>query len=176
MSNNTVIQWVVPAHAVGATIALVLGGYNLRRRPKGGRPHRRVGRIWVVAMYWTVLSSFAIKQIRPGHYSWIHALSVFTLGTLTIGLWAALTHRVRLHRQFITGSYLGLVGAFVGAVAVPTRQIPQWAVRQPVGLALAGAGCVLVAATLIALSRRSDHRTWKRRTTAQNSTLTAPRQ
>ncbi len=98
-------------------MALVLGAYNLIHRPKGDRRHRLIGRVWVVAMYWTVLSSFAIRELRPGHFSWIHGLSLFTFVTLSIGLWAALTHRVRLHRQFITGSYLGLVGAFIGAVA-----------------------------------------------------------
>jgi uncharacterized membrane protein len=154
MGNNTVMQWVIPFHAVGATIALVLGGYNLRHRPKGDRTHRLVGRIWVVAMYWTVLSSFLIKDLRPGHFSWIHGLSVFTFGTLSLGLWAALTHRVQLHRRFMTGSYLGLLGAFVGAVAVPVRHIPQWAVHQPLGLGLAATGCVLASVALIALSRR----------------------
>jgi uncharacterized membrane protein len=155
MGNNVVIPSVIPFHAAGATIALVLGAYNLRRRPKGDRTHRLVGRIWVVAMYWTVLSSFLIRELRPGHFSWIHALSVFTFGTLSLGLWAALTHRVQLHRRFMTGSYLGLLGAFLGAVAVPTRHIPQWAVHQPLGLGLAAAGCVLVSVALIALSRRS---------------------
>jgi uncharacterized membrane protein len=145
---------VVAAHATSATVALLLGAYNLRRRPKGDRTHRRIGRVWVIAMYWTVLSSFAIKELRPGHYSWIHGLSLFTFVTLTIGLWAALTGRVRLHRQFITGSYLGLLGAFVGAVAVPVRQIPQLAVHHPVELTLIAAGCVLAAAAIIVWSRR----------------------
>src|SRR5262249_40434745 len=113
MSNNIVI---VP-HAVGAAVALVLGAYNLIRRTKGDRRHRWIGRVWVIAMYWTVLSSFAIRELRPGHFSWIHGLSLFTFVTLSIGLWAALTHRVGLHRRFMTGSYLGLVGAFIGAVA-----------------------------------------------------------
>ncbi|HEX6499618.1 MAG TPA: DUF2306 domain-containing protein [Micromonosporaceae bacterium] len=150
MSNNIVIA----AHAAAAAVALVLGAYNLWHRPKGDRTHRWVGRIWVVAMYWTVLSSFTITRLRPGHFSWIHALSVFTFGTLTVGLWAALTHRVRLHRQFIRGSYLGLAGAFVAAVAVPARQIPQWVVHQPLRLSVAAAGCVLVALAVIVLSRR----------------------
>ncbi len=161
--------WVIPAHAAGATIALLLGGYNLRHRPKGDRIHRRVGRVWVIAMYWTVFSSFAIKDLRPGHYSWIHALSLFTFVTLTIGLWAALTRRVRLHRQFITGSYLGLVGAFVGAIAVPVRHVPQWAVHQPLSLILAGAGCAIASVAAIALSRRSRPATRESPTTANKT-------
>lgn len=153
MVNNSVMAWVIPIHAAGATIALLLGAFNLWRRPRGDRLHRRVGRIWFVAMYWTVLSSFVIKRLRPGHFSWIHGLSLFTFVTLTIALWAARTGRGRVHAQFVTGSYLGLLGAFVGAVVVPARQIPQWAMHQPVQLALAGAACVLVAAALVVLSR-----------------------
>lgn len=97
-------------------------GYNLMPVPKGDRAHRLVGRIWVLAMYWTVLSSFLIIELRPGHYSWIHGLSLFTFGTLSTGLWAALTGRIRLHPGLMTGSYFGLLGAFVGAVAVPVRR------------------------------------------------------
>ncbi|MDG6105077.1 DUF2306 domain-containing protein [Dactylosporangium aurantiacum] len=154
MSNNSVIGVLIPLHASGATIAMLLGAWNLRRNPKGDRPHRLVGRVWVVAMYWTVLSSFFIKELTPGHFSWIHGLSAFTFVTLSIGLWAALTHRVETHRRFMTGSYFGLLGAFAGAVAVPSRDIPQWLVHEPLGLAVAAAACLLVAAAVIAASRR----------------------
>jgi uncharacterized membrane protein len=150
MANNIVIA----LHAGGATVALTLGAYTLIRRTRGDRAHRWVGRVWVVAMYWTILSSFTIKELRPGHFSWIHGLSAFTFGTLSIGLWAAVTHRVRWHRSFMTGSYFGLVGAFVGAVVVPARKIPQWTVHHPAGLALGAAACLLTAAAVIALSRR----------------------
>jgi hypothetical protein len=101
-----------------------------------------------------VLSSFVIKELRPGHFSWIHGLSVFTFGTLSIGLWGAVTHRVQVHRNFMTGSYFGLVGALIGAVVVPRRRIPQWFLHEPLGLAtgaliaLALAGAVIVAVNL----------------------------
>jgi uncharacterized membrane protein len=150
MANNVVIA----LHAGGATIAMALGAYNLVRCTRGDRAHRLVGRVWVVAMYWTVLSSFVIKELRPGHFSWIHGLSVFTFGTLSIGLWAGVTGRVRTHRNFMTGSYFGLLGAFVGAVVVPVRRIPQWFLHEPAGLALGAAVSLLLAGVVIALSRR----------------------
>lgn len=153
MSNNTVIDVVIACHAAAASVAMVLGGHNLLRRVRGDRVHRWVGRVWVVAMYWTVLSSFAIKRLRPGHFSWIHGLSVFTFVTLSVGLWAAVTGRVRTHQRFMTGSYFGLLGAFVGAVVVPVRQIPQWAVHRPVATAVAAAACVGVALAVIGVSR-----------------------
>jgi hypothetical protein len=82
-------------------------------------------------MYLTVLSSFLIRELRPGELTLIHALSVFTFGTLTTGVIAAVRGNVGLHRRMMTGSWLGVVGAFVGAVAVPTRTLPQLAVHQP---------------------------------------------
>ncbi len=145
---------LIAAHALGASLALVLGAWQLLRRPRGDRAHRRVGRVWVVAMYWTVLSSFFITELDPGHFSWIHGLSLLTFVTLTAGTWAAVLGRVALHRQFMTGSYLGLLGAFVGAVAVPSRDIPQLVVHRPVVVAAAVLALAVVSVTVIAGARR----------------------
>ena len=144
---------LIAAHAAGAALALVLGAWQLIRRPRGDRAHRRVGRVWVVAMYWTVLSSFFITELEPGHFSWIHGLSALTFVTLTAGTWAAVLGRIAVHRQFMTGSYLGLLGAFAGAVAVPSRDIPQLLVHQPVVLTAAVFAVLIASATVVALCR-----------------------
>lgn len=144
---------LITAHATAATIALLLGAVNILHKPKGDRLHRRLGRVWVVAMYWTVISSFAIKRLHPGSYSWIHLLSIWTFISLSIGLWAALTGRIELHRGFMTGSYLGLLGAFIGAVAAPMRDVPQLAAHHPVAFLTAATGCVLVAAASVRSAR-----------------------
>lgn len=116
-------------HAVAASYALIFGAVNLLRRTKGGSLHRIVGRIWVVAMYIVVLTSFGIRTIDGG-FNWLHALSALTFGTLTAGLWAVRTGNIRAHRSFMTGSYFGLIGAFVGVLAVPSRRIPQLAIHE----------------------------------------------
>ncbi|NUT36765.1 MAG: DUF2306 domain-containing protein [Hamadaea sp.] len=149
------MAWLIPAHAAVATLALILGAVNLLRRTRGDHMHRIVGRVWVAAMYVTVLSSFFIQELRPGRFSWIHGLSAFTFCTLSIALWAALTHRIATHRQFMIGSYLGLVGAFIGAVAVPVRYLPQAIVHRPFEVTLGLAGCVVVALAVIRLARES---------------------
>jgi uncharacterized membrane protein len=145
---------LIAVHAIGASLALLLGAVNLVRKPKGDRAHRIVGRVWVVSMYWTVLSSFFIRELNPGSFSWIHGLSVFTFVTLTIGLWAAMTGRTETHRGFMRGSYFGTVGAFVGASVVPQRAIPQLAVHHPVLLSAAALGVSALAWGIVALSRR----------------------
>jgi uncharacterized membrane protein len=125
---------LIAAHAAGATLAVVLGAYVVLRRRKGDLLHRRVGRVWMVTMYWVAFSSFGIKRLTPGHFSWIHALSAWTIVSLTVAIWAAATHRIALHRQFVVGSYLGLVGAGIAATAFPQRLVPQTVVHHPVAI------------------------------------------
>jgi uncharacterized membrane protein len=120
---------LVSLHALAASYALIFGAVNLLRRTKGGSVHRIIGRIWAVAMYVVVLTSFGIRTIDGG-FNWLHALSVLTFCTLTAGLWAIWKRNIRAHRSFMTGSYFGLIGAFVGVLVVPSRRIPQLAIHE----------------------------------------------
>jgi uncharacterized membrane protein len=149
---------LVAVHAAVATVALLLGGQLLLRRRKGDALHRRVGAVWLAAMYFTVVSSFWIQELEPGSFSWIRGLSAFTFCTLSAALWAALTGRALLHRAFATGSYFGLVGAFLGAVAVPQRDIPQLLVDSPATFTAALLGCCAVAVVVVRLAGRRSRR------------------
>ncbi|GAA1891288.1 DUF2306 domain-containing protein [Lapillicoccus jejuensis] len=149
---------VIVIHATAATLSLVLGAVNLARRPKGDRRHRLVGRVWVVAMYLAVLTSFAIREVNPGGFSWLHGLSAFTLVTLTVGWVAALRGRIETHRGFLRGSYVGTVAAFVGAVVVPQRAVPRLAVDHPWLLSVAAAAVLAVAWLVVALAGRPVRR------------------
>jgi len=175
---------LIAAHAIGATVGLMLGGYLVLRRRKGDLLHRRLGRLWMADMYWVALSSFGIKRLTPGHFSWIHGLSAWTIVSLTMAIAAARTHRVREHRIWVLSTYFGLVGAGIAAVAFPTRLVPQTAVHRPTAL-LAG---LLIASILTAVaielaartpgpsSRAQTNRSASslRRTTASN-TARSPR-
>jgi uncharacterized membrane protein len=149
---------LIAAHAAGATLALLLGAHVVLRRTKGDLLHRRVGRVWVVAMYGTAGSSFGIKELRPGHYSWIHGLSAWTVFTLTMAIWAAATHRVEMHRGFVVGTYAGLVGAGIAAVAFPTRLVPQTAMHAPWALLGVVVAVTAVAVAVIQLAARVPRR------------------
>jgi uncharacterized membrane protein len=136
---------LVAGHAVAATLAMVLGAVNVVRRRRGDPAHRLIGRVWVVATYLTAGSSFWIQELRPGSFSWIHGLSLLTLVTLTLGLWHVRRGDIRSHAANMVGTYLGLVGAFVGVVAVPTRSVPSafqqdWLGMTVVTAAVVGAG------------------------------------
>ena len=145
---------LIAAHAAGATLALGLGGYVVLRRRKGDRLHRRLGIVWMATAYWVAGSSFGIQRLHPGHFTWIHGLSAWTIVSLSVALWAAVTHRVDLHRGFVVGSYLGLVGAGLAAMAFPQRLVPQTAVHHPLVLAAALSGLVLLTVGIVRVVSR----------------------
>ena len=146
---------LIALHAFGAVVAVMLGGVVLRRRGKGGRVHRRLGTVWMVLMLWVVLSSFWITELHPGHFSWIHGLSLWTLLSLTLAYWSARTGRRDQHRAWVVGTYFGLVGAGIAAMAFPVRLAPQLLVHRPlVFLAATAAAAGLTALVVRAAAAR----------------------
>ncbi|AWN45027.1 hypothetical protein DK419_00680 [Methylobacterium terrae] len=98
---------VIQVHAAAAVAALVLGAlqFGLRR---GGRRHRLMGKFWVGLIALVALSSFGISGLRQvGPFSWIHGLSVFTLGGLVLAVAFARQGRIVAHRRAMIGLYLG---------------------------------------------------------------------
>ena len=140
---------LISLHAAGATLAVLLGGWLVTRQRKGDLLHRRIGRIWMVDMYWVTFSSFGIQRLNPGHFSWIHLLSLWTITSLTMALRAARRGEVPQHRGWVLGTYFGLVGAGIAAVAFPSRLVPQTATRYPLWLLLALLTLTVLAATVI---------------------------
>lgn len=139
------------SHVLAALVSVPLGGYQLWRRPRGDRVHKLLGRVWVVLMLWVSLTSFAIREINDGSFSWIHILSVVTLVSLAYSIVQVRRGDVAAHVRAIRGSYLGLLGAGIGAAVVPQRMIPQFSVAHPAGAALVGLLILLGTAALIGL-------------------------
>lgn len=142
---------LIAAHATFALISLLVGGYQLWRRPRGDHRHRVLGWFWVASMAFVATSSFAIRELRHGQLSLLHVLSVVTLVSLVAGVVAARRGNVDAHRGSMRGSWLGLLGAFVGAVAVPSRRIPVFVITEPAGAAAAAGAIVVTTIGLIAL-------------------------
>lgn len=96
---------VIQIHAWAAMFAVALGLGMLWRR-KGTPSHRWSGRVWLVAMLVTVLSSFFIHQLRTwGPWSPIHILSLVTL-VLMIRAYVAIRRRnVALHLELMKATY-----------------------------------------------------------------------
>jgi uncharacterized membrane protein len=141
-------------HAFAASVALPLGAWQLFRPTKGDHQHRLIGRTWVVLMLYVSFTSFWIKELKPGEFSLIHILSVITIVTVSLGLVAAIRGDIQSHRGNMIGSWLGLVGAFIGAVAVPARHIPTFVVTEPVQ-AFAAFVAVLVTAAVVVTTAKA---------------------
>ena len=119
------------SHLVAALVALPLGGYQLFRPTKGDPQHVLLGRVWAGLMLWVALSSYWVRDIREGELSLLHILSTVTLVTVTLGIVHARRGNIAAHKGNMLGSWLGMCGAFVGAVAVPDRVIRTFAVTRP---------------------------------------------
>jgi uncharacterized membrane protein len=128
-------------HATAAMAAFALGIVQFAA-PKGTIPHRTVGWIWVGLMLAVALSSFLIHEIRLwGPWSPIHLLSIFTLVTLPLAVWAAHRHDVARHRRAMISIFLGAL-VIAGAFTLLPGRIMHAVVFGP-GLATAGGGSAL---------------------------------
>ena len=141
------------SHIVAASVALLLGGWQIFVSRKGSARHRLVGRTWVTLALYVAVTGFFIKDLNPGHFSYFHIFSVVTLITTTLGVVAAMRHDIRGHRGNMIGTWIGMCFAFTMAVVVPERAIPTFVVSRPVGAALAIAA--IVATTVVVLAAAS---------------------
>ncbi|MBW8619208.1 MAG: DUF2306 domain-containing protein [Hyphomicrobiales bacterium] len=95
LAAGPVIQFHVVA--VSLTILLTLIQLLLER---GSDWHRRVGRVWMIAMALTALSSFFISTIQwIGPFSPLHLLSIISLISLLIAYRAAHRGDVKSHSR-----------------------------------------------------------------------------
>ena len=98
---------VIQLHAFAAIAAFVLGAVQFAA-PKGTLPHRTIGWIWETLMVVIAASSFLIHELRIiGPFSPIHLLSIFTLVTVPLAVFAARRHQVERHRRAMTGIFVG---------------------------------------------------------------------
>jgi uncharacterized membrane protein len=108
---------LIALHAFAALSAVAIGLAVLARR-KGTASHKLIGRAWVALMAAVALSSFWIFEIRHGAGpSFIHLLSLWTLISLALAVWFIRRGNVRAHRGFMIGTFVGLAGAGLGALA-----------------------------------------------------------
>jgi uncharacterized membrane protein len=143
-------QWnaLILVHAVSASYALLFGLVQMLRRRRGDRAHRLIGWTWTAAMGVTIVTSFGIRTLTGG-FDWLHALSLVTAFTITMGIVAARRRNVSSHRAFMMGTYFGLLGAFIGVLAVPSRRIPETTVQHPILMGVRVLALVLTASASV---------------------------
>lgn len=107
-------------------------------------------------MYVVAVTSFGVRTLDGG-FNWLHGLSLLTLGTVTLGLVAAVQRRIPSHRAFMQGSYFGVLGAFIGVIAAPERRIPLMAAHDLPLLAAWAAALALTAVLTVVGATRFSH-------------------
>ena len=142
------VATVVPAAIVGLVIFV---------RRKGTRLHKALGRLWVMLMVATAISSFFIHQINLiGGFSPIHILSILVLAGCARAVMAARAGQLEAHRRIMRSVYLGGIPGAGFFAFMPGRIMNEVAFpygwRSPFLL-----GCLLLAlfaAGLVYRSRR----------------------
>jgi uncharacterized membrane protein len=142
------------SHVIAALFVLAIGPLQIFRRRRD-RIHRTIGYLWVSAMYYVCFSSFWI--VSDGHFSWLHGLSAFTIVTVTLGLVGAIRRDIRSHMGNMVGSYIGIAVAFVFAVTVPGRAIPELLATDPSSVVFVG-GLVVLSTLVIYVSLKRGGR------------------
>lgn len=110
------MSMVVVIHLTTALVALALGTTVLLRR-KGTASHKAMGRVWVALIVVAAVSSFWIRDLGDGSLSAIHLLSAWTLVGAGIAVAAIRKRKVRRHRGFMIGTFVGLTVAGMLALA-----------------------------------------------------------
>ena len=102
---------VIQIHWVTALTALVFGITMLVRR-KGTASHKLIGRMFIILMLVTAVSSFWIREINRGGFSWIHIFIPITF----FASWEAIHYirkgNVKRHKRAV-------IGMFFGALLIP---------------------------------------------------------
>lgn len=111
----------IQIHVAAVVPAAILGAYLLAR-PKGTPRHRLLGKIWMLLMVVTALSSFFIHQINLVYgFSPIHLLSIAVLAGSWRAILAARRHDIRTHRRIVSGMYFGGIVVAGLATLLPGR-------------------------------------------------------
>jgi uncharacterized membrane protein len=119
------VPWTIWLHLMTMMAALALTPAILWKR-RGDTRHRWLGYVWVSLLAVTALDTFAIRTIDPGHLSWIHLLSAFTLLQLPIIIWSARSHNHARHRRAIRGLAIGAL-LIAGFFTLPFgRMLGHW--------------------------------------------------
>ncbi|SMF78461.1 DUF2306 domain-containing protein [Candidatus Pelagibacter sp. HIMB1321] len=113
----------ITSHLLLAILAVGFGFKNLLSK-KGGLTHKIIGWIWVTLMMYVAVSSFWIKELNNGLYSWIHLLSIWVIISLTLSIYFIRKKKVFLHKIFMVGNFIGLTLAGIFTI-LPGRYIPE---------------------------------------------------
>ena len=118
------MHFLIWAHLFAAVTALTLGIYQLLANPKGDTAHKGRGWVWIGLMLVVTVPSFWMRSLNNGHFSWIHALSLWVLFCLVMAIWSIRRGNIRRHAAYMAGVLIGIAMAGFFAL-LPGRFISE---------------------------------------------------
>lgn len=105
-------SFIVQTHVYSAVLSLVLGIW-IMFGTKGTKLHKTVGKVWVIALLSTAVSSFWLHGIKLiGPFSPIHLLSILVIYSVIRGVQHARVGQIEQHQRAMKGLfYYALIGA-----------------------------------------------------------------
>ena len=142
--------FLIASHAIAASLAMLIGGFQIFR-PKGGDAvHKALGRIWVGLMIYVSIGSFFFGGYGDAIDLFLRGLAIWTLFSVVFAIYQARRGNIATHRGLMVGTHLGLIGAFIGVVAVHTRRVPSWFMAHPLEMTIVALIIIAVAGFIIA--------------------------
>ena len=108
---------IVYIHAFMALLAIPVGWY-IFLTTKGTPRHRLMGRIWVLLLSSVAITALFITTINPGHYSVIHLLIPYTLGSLVYSIWNIRKFKQTKIPKYKRAHIYSMIGVYIGALVI----------------------------------------------------------
>ena len=108
---------IVYIHAFLALLAIPVGWY-IFLTTKGTPRHRLMGRIWVLLLSSVAITALSITTINPGHYSVIHLLIPYTLGSLAYSIWNIRKFKQTKIPKYKRAHINSMIGVYIGALVI----------------------------------------------------------
>lgn len=120
-------QWtvVIASHAIAASLALVIGPFQILRRTKGDKIHIFIGRTWAVLMLYVAAGSFLFGGYGGAIDIFLRLLVVWTLFSVSAAVYLARRGDIGHHRGFMVGTSSGSSAPSSGW----SRYAPGWCRR-----------------------------------------------
>lgn len=126
-----IMNVIIFVHAIAATVALCLGPVWILRRKNPQKWTIAILYVWIVLMSIVSISSYWIRHINDGSFSFIHILSVVTVLSICESLYFLYKQKTFfLWTKPLVSAYIGLVLAGIGTL-LPGRLISRFVIDFP---------------------------------------------
>ena len=108
---------LIVTHTAFDLAAVPVGVYIFLTK-KGTSRHKLAGRFWAALLTIVSMSAIPIQSINPGHYSLIHLLIPYTIGSLIYSIWNIRRFKVTRLQKYRYAHMYSMIGVYVGALLI----------------------------------------------------------